>query len=147
MNSNKLVIPSLAEDENGNLQIHIPRNDFGEFIQGLLAQPRTLRKTWKKYFNIDHDFIRHLNEVVKQRVHSQQISNVISFQSSIYFLDGRIQTVTSWDAFDKFRDNSDSIATKLDIIWGYLVKFPAKPIPEKQTTPIRLTHTPARCRV
>lgn len=44
MNSNRMIVPSLAQDDQGNLQIHIPKEDFGDFIQGLLAQPRTLRK-------------------------------------------------------------------------------------------------------
>ena len=138
MTSGKSVMPSLGHDEEGNLQIYIPKRDFGEFIQGLLSQPRSIRKRWTRLFDVDHAFIRHLNELIKQRVQSQQISSVVSFQASIYFFDGRVQVLPSWEAFDAFNDNSNSFTTRLEIIWSYLVKCPAKPIPEKQTISITM---------
>lgn len=36
------------------------------------------------------------------------------------------------------QDNSDYVVAKAEIIWGYLVKFPSKPIPEKQTIVISI---------
>jgi hypothetical protein len=136
MTTDKSVMPSLDQDEEGNLQIYIPRRNFGDFIQGLLSQPRSLGKSWKRFFDIDQNFIRHLHELLRQRVQSQQIASLASFQASIFFLDGRVITITSWDAFDSFIDNSDSVTTRSDIVWSYLVKFPSKPIPEKQTIAI-----------
>jgi hypothetical protein len=133
------MMPSFGRDGDGNLQIHIPERDFGEFIQGLLSQPRSIRRVWLRIFDVDFMFARHLNELLKQRVQSQQVSNMVSFQSSIHFLDGRVLTLTSWEAFDAFNDNSDSSTTKLELIWSYLVKFPGKAIPEKQTIAVRIT--------
>src|SRR5208337_1781537 len=139
MTDDNLAIPSLSQDDEGNLQIHIPKREFGDFIQGLLAQPRSVKKTEKKFFDIDHAFLKHLNEIVKQRVQSQQLAKLVSFQGSIYFSDGRVQTLTTWDAFDNFVDNSDSIVvTMLDVVWVYLVKFPTKLIPEKQSIGISI---------
>jgi hypothetical protein len=138
MTPSNSMMPFLGRDGEGNLQIHIPERDFGEFIQGLLSQPRSIRRVWPNIFDIDFMFVRHLHELIKQRVQSQQVSNIVSFQASIYFLDGRVQTLTSWEAFDAFSDNSDSSTTKLELAWAYLVKFPGKSIPEKQTISVRI---------
>jgi hypothetical protein len=34
--------------------------------------------------------------------------------------------------------NSDSVTAKIDLIWSYLVKFPGKPIPGKQTIAVTM---------
>jgi hypothetical protein len=133
MTTGKSVIPSLDQDDEGNLQIYIPKRDFGDFIQGLLSQPRSTGARWRRFFDVDQNFVKHLHELIRQRVQSQQIASLASFQASIFFLDGRVQTITSWEAFDSFNDNSDSVTTRLNIVWSYLVKFPSKPVPEKQT--------------
>src|SRR5579863_7872825 len=106
MGSDRSTVPSLAQVDDGNIQIHVPRAEFGEFIQGLLSQPRSLQRTETRFFDIDHNFIRHLNEVIKQRVQTQQHAQLVSFASSIYFSDSRIQTLSSWEALDTFVDNS-----------------------------------------
>jgi hypothetical protein len=87
----------------------------------------------RNFFDIDHNFIRNLSEVIKQRVQAQQHAQLVSFGSSIYFSDNRIQTLSSWEALDNFVDNSDDRVTKIELIWNYLVKFPSKSIPEKQS--------------
>jgi hypothetical protein len=71
-------------------------------------------------------------------VGSQQPAHLTSFQSSIYFSDDRIQTVTTWEAFDTFVDNSTSTVTGVDLVWVFLVQFPGRPTPEKESIAITI---------
>jgi hypothetical protein len=123
-------------DSKDKQQISIPLDDnrtLGEFIAGLLGQRRSIEREYENYrFEIDHNWLINLHEVIKQRIFSQNEAELISFQIRIYYDDGVIETLNDIMGFYSYHNMYNKLSVGVDLQWAYLVKFPISKVPEKQ---------------
>lgn len=132
MTDKLITVTGGPEGDSDRFQLDIPREQLGSFLSGLLGQPRRVEKIFVQTFSIDHTFLRNLDNIIHQRVTTQQRSTLTAFSAAVYFKDGRVQTETSQATFHSFNDISNIPATGVKLIWTYLVWFPGRGIPEKQ---------------
>jgi hypothetical protein len=130
-NSRPPKTPKSNEFEGG-LLIPVSGNRFGEFVSSLLGEPRSTEKTYNEPFRIDKDYIRALSDVISQRVNTQQVANLVSFSSKVFYEDGKVQTETTENSFFNLNDFHSSRPIKIALSWTYLVQFPKSDFPEKQ---------------
>jgi hypothetical protein len=139
MEDTNLLVSKQPDDPEGNPQINIPKAALGEFLSGLLGQPRSTTKTLFQNFEIDHAFLCNLDTIINQRIVSHQEATLASFHAVIEFKGNRSEVVNSRDAFISFNDLSDSATRKVTMSWLYLVKFPQKSVPENKKLLFQLT--------
>lgn len=125
-----------AEPNKEIVTLNIPRRDFGEFIQGLLGEPRTIEKEYEIAFAIDPAWIQNLDSVIGQRC-GQNVSKLIELQARVYLQSGVTKTINSRESLFTFSDVSNSPTVGIDITWVFLIQFPTKNVPERQSIKIR----------
>lgn len=125
-------MPNASGSDEG-LLIPIPKRSLGQFISGLLGQRREInRSITDKNFLIDFNWISNLDEIIGQRVSSQNEGQLVDFSAKIFFDDGRVTSLTTRESFKSFRDFSSSLSVGVDITWHFLIAFPGRGVPEKQ---------------
>jgi len=113
--------------------IQVPNRSLGDFITGLLGQPRSIEKSFpNKIYNIDVNWLLNLDDIIRQRIIAQNEGHLIDFSAKLYFDDGKLLLINSHEGFVTFRDMSRTVSVGADIIWTFLIKFPSKATPEKQ---------------
>lgn len=136
---------SLGPSEAGSeiVTLNIPRRDFGQFIQGLLGEPRTIERRYEHKFVIDQPWIQNLDAIIGQRC-SQNVSKLIEITAKIRLESGVTKTLNSRAALFAFSDISDSPTDAIDISWVFLIQFPTKKVPERQVIKLRAraSHSP-----
>jgi hypothetical protein len=131
---------TIRGDDNSDeraVVLSIPRRSFGDFIQGLLGEPRRIERKYKFRFVVDLNNIANLDAVVMQRVTQQHQARLIDFQARIYFENGTRKTLPSREALLSFGDNSYVKTIGISIVWIFLIQFPHSKIPEKQAIRFR----------
>ena len=130
---NNSVKPITPIDENDiMLSLPIKRQDLGDFISNLLGQPQSIEQILDIKFDVDHEWLIILHELINQRITQQSTSKLINFTAFIYFEDGMKRTINSYPAFKTYQETKKKKQTGIKIIWDYLVQFPNKTHPEKQ---------------
>jgi len=127
-------------DENDNQKqpanaIVIPLDNrvLGEFISGLLGQSRFMERQFlDRRFEIDLNWLRNLDQIIEQRLSSQNQAKLVSFSARFYFANGKVIIIEDHNAFLSFHDMSNELSTGVDLRWNYLIKFPLAKLPEKQ---------------
>lgn len=124
---------SIANANEDGVLIPIPRRSLGEFISGLLGQRREIsRSISTKQFLVDYNWIAGLDDIVTQRVSSQNEGQLVDFCARIFFDDGRVSSLTTQGALRSFRDLSSALSVGIEITWHFLILFPGRSVPEKQ---------------
>lgn len=116
------------------LQISFPvdKKNLGDFVSSLLGKKQSLERTYPIDFEIDHDWLINLNECIDQRISQQAESQLVNFNTVIYFENGTKRTISSLESFRHYKETKPLISIGVKITWEYLVNFPKKPHPEKQ---------------
>ncbi len=128
----KFLASQTSGENVGVLQINIPNDTLGTFLSGLLGQQRTIEKNIFSEFEVDHDFLCHLDSLIDQRIVTHQEASLVSLAGKVETKESRVHSFSSRNALKTFDELSNSPTTKVGITWAYLVKFPHKPTPEKQ---------------
>lgn len=121
-----------SEDNEATLYLPIKKRELGEFISGLLGQQQSIERYIDIKFDINYAWLVNLHELISQRIHQQAEAHLTNFTTVIYFEDGLKRTLTSVEAFKCYSETKKQIPIGVKIIWDYLIKFPAKKLPEKQ---------------
>lgn len=121
-------------DNNKEMSLNIPINkkELGEFIYGLLGQQQSIERIYNIKFDINHNWLINLHELLNQRVHRQADATLVSFTLVVYLEEGLKRTFTSIEAFKAYSETRKQLPVGVKIVWGYLVQFPDKEHPEKQ---------------
>jgi len=115
------------------LMIPLDNRAFGEFIAGLLGQPRLMERRFSdRRFEIDTNWLLNLDQIIEQRLISQNQAQLVSFSSRFYFANGKTITLEDHSAFRTFHDMSNELSVGVDLRWTFLIKFPLAKLPEKQ---------------
>jgi len=120
------------EDNESILSLPIKKEDLGSFISGLLGQQQTIERELDVYFDISHDWLINVHQLINQRIQMQAEASLVQFVAVIYLSDGLKRTLTSVEAFENYSETQKNLPIGIKLIWNYLIKFPHKDIPEKQ---------------
>lgn len=127
---------SLTEDINSQdsyLRLSIPKERFGEFIGGLLDQPIEISRSSYREFDIDTAWVEQTIYLLKQRITQQNVSEIVSFSGSVGFEKGEVVKFRDLDTFLGYVPSAAKCSISVEFRVSYLVEFPNKIIPEKQS--------------
>ena len=114
---NSSVKPITPIDENDiMLSLPIKRQDLGDFISNLLGQPQSIEQILDIKFDIDHEWLINLHELINQRITQQSTSKLINFTAFIYFEDGMKRTINSYPAFKTYQETKKNKQTGIKIL-------------------------------
>lgn len=125
------------DQESAGYKVTLPcnPNEFADFIGSLLSKGLSIEKNYTDVFVLDAADIRQLVILLSQRV-NQNAGRLIAFTSKVYYSDRSSVSFNSPD--DLFSHNEikkiETTAVSLELV--YLVHFPGKPAPAKQTIAI-----------
>ena len=107
--------------------------DFTSFIAGLLGRPQTRRRTLLFSYNLERDDIIDICHLIDQRISLQNAGELVSASIRIDYEDASSITLNDLKGFETYRDITNIMPVYCDISLIYLLNFPKKDAPEKQT--------------
>lgn len=121
-------------DASENLSIVLPlkKRELGNFITSLLGQQQSINRTQVTCFDIDHEWLINLHEMIDQRICQQANASLVDFIAVIYFDNGLKRIVTTIETFKGYVETKKEETISIMLHWNYLIQFPNKPFPEKQ---------------
>lgn len=118
--------------------VTISPKEMASFLLNLIGQRRTIEHNISnRIFNINIEWLHNLNQIIDQRIMSQNQAHIASFQIKIYYDNGRITTLQSIDDFNRFNDINNATSVGVDIKWTYLLQFRHSEKPESQNIRFR----------
>lgn len=122
------------EKDKAKFSISLPcePENFSDFISGLLGKPQTISKAYTGSFEIGHNDIESVYNLVCQRVSQQNHANLIQFTIRLVFDDNSTVLLNSLEDFKSYTEVRPLIATQSHLSWSFLVKFQDREHPEKQ---------------
>jgi hypothetical protein len=125
----------MVSHKDGTELVSIPVSGraLANFLVDLLGQRRSTERIFRgDRFTVDHNWLINLHLILDQRIVSQNEGQLVSFKANIYYDNGRISNVFTYDGFSAYRDISSDVCVGVEMSWMYLIKFPGKELPEKQ---------------
>lgn len=122
----------LELSEQGYVTLPFNKEEFKEFVIGLLGKPQVIQGRIKQPFEIDKNSIRNIFELVNQRITQQNDGLLVQFNARIVFSDNTSVLLNSIDELITYNVIKPVITDAVHIIFQYLIKFQDKKVPEKQ---------------
>jgi hypothetical protein len=123
----------ISKPNSTELTIPLDNKVLGNFIASLLGQSRTIERRFSdRRFEIDVAWLLNLDQIINQRLASQNQGELVSFSARFYFGNGKVIILEDHAAFRAFHDLSNELSVGADLRWTYLIKFPLAKLPEKQ---------------
>lgn len=107
-------------------------SQFGDFIGGLLGKPQTISNLYQGSFELNHNDIESVYDLVNQRVSQQNESSLIQFTVKIVYHDNSSVLLNSINDFRTYTEVRPLVSTQVHLSWSFLVKFQDRDVPEKQ---------------
>lgn len=127
------MIDATVEAGRYNVMLPCEPEQFKEFITGLLGKPQTLTQGFHGTFDITGRDVENLYHLVSQRVQQQNHGTLIQFSVRIVFDDGSSVLLNTLDDFLSYIEIRPVISTQVHLSWVFLIQFPDRAVPEKQT--------------
>src|ERR1051325_267555 len=118
-----ITVQDDAREQEDALTLSIPKRSFGDFIQGLLGEPRRIEREYNFNFLIDMNCLSNLDQIVMQRVTQQHVAQLIDFQARVFFENGTRKTLPSREGFLSFADSSTNRTIGISLSWIFLIQF------------------------
>lgn len=115
------------------LQIDSDPEKVGQFISSLLGKPQKIKRKIEGVFDIDKSHITSIIDTITQRISMQNNGRIVSFRAEVFFDDNFVRAVDSIEAFKHVEETKKLRSLAVDVSISFLIKFPSKPTPEKQT--------------
>ena len=112
--------------------------DFKEFVSGLLGKPQTITKRFLGKFDISKEDIESFHHVLTQRVAQQNEGKLIQFTIKIVYDDNSSVLLNSLEDFIHYNEVRHVSSIAAHLTWTFLVLFPDRKVPEKQTIEISI---------
>jgi hypothetical protein len=132
MNDNTFSVVLTDKSSNDAVAFPATTEKIGKFISGLLGQPQTISREVSGIFDIDLNWLNHVNALIEQRIKQQNDAARTSFSAKIFYDDDLIRTLESVEALQHFAETKKVRSVGVELHWTYVIKFPGKEIPEKQ---------------
>lgn len=106
--------------------------NFSSFISSLLGKPQTISKVYTGSFEIKHQDIENVFNLISQRITQQNQSNLIQFTIRLVYDDNSTVLLNNLADFRSYVEVRPVIVTQAHLSWAFLVKFEDRSHPEKQ---------------
>lgn len=113
--------------------IPVSQDKFADFIAGLLGASQTFEKVYRKAFELSHGQVENSFHLIDQRVKQQNEASLIEFSVRVGYDDDSSVLHASLGDFLAYSEVKPLVVTSLQLKWVYLIKFPDRSVPEKQT--------------
>jgi hypothetical protein len=130
MDNESLQVPILFDQSS--IILPLSEEAFRDFIVSLLGQPETMEGFIKGSFEIDFGKFQQLNDLIDNRISSQNISSFIEFKSKLFLSNDLSLSFNSIQSFLEYKELRPLICEGFTFTWSYLVKFNDKQSAEKQ---------------
>ena len=131
----------LELSEQGYVTLPFNKDEFKEFVVGLLGKPQIIEGTIKGPFEIDINNVRNVFELVNQRITQQNDGLLVQFNARIIFSDDTSVLINSLEELITYNVIKPVITESLHLTFQYLIKFQDKKVPEKQEINISFVTT------
>jgi hypothetical protein len=125
----------LGKLSDGYVVLPYNEAEFRDFIESLLGSPQAITRAWHRPFEIGFDAVRDLHQLVLQRL-SQNGGSLARFDARIGFSDDSAVELRTIEELLTYNEIRDIASNSLLLLWDFLVKFPGKTTPEKQSIQI-----------
>ncbi len=113
------------------------QSDFADFISGLLGKPQTIERLFHGEYAIRKDDIESTYRLIEQRISQQDLANLIQFTLSTQYSDDSKVVHKSLADFLLYRELKPVRTVSVLMEWIYLIQFPDRKTPERQTIGVR----------
>lgn len=126
----------VAFDPSNAVLIPCEPSKFGEFISGLLGKSQSIARRIKGPYEITRDDVANIHSLIIQRVLFQNNATLASFSVITSYNDGSSVRLNSIEDFKNYSEIKPLISSDITIEWSFLIEFPGRPKPEKQTVSV-----------
>ncbi|HTI02015.1 MAG TPA: hypothetical protein VL752_13795 [Acidisoma sp.] len=123
----------------GYLAIPCPPDKLGEFIAGLLGKPKAIQKKIAGAICITRDDIANFHHLIEQRIHEQNVAQLIKLTIEIQYDDNSTVCVSSIKEFLTYSELRPIVSKFIAMNWVYLVQFNNKEAPERQEISLEIS--------
>ena len=122
------------DDESKSYNIMLPctREDFSDFVSGLLSKGQIINARVMGDFNITKEELINIHNLINQRFTQQNEGSLIHFSVVISYDDFSSVEINSLEEFKMYAEVRDHLSHAITLTWIYLIKFNNRPVPEKQ---------------
>ncbi|TWX72051.1 hypothetical protein ESZ36_02125 [Colwellia demingiae] len=133
------VVVERDEDQN-DFKITLPckPDEFAEFISSLISKGQTLERSFDCLFELRVEDLRQFYILLGQRG-LQNSGEIISFHAQMFFSGGGHVSLNSPEEFFSFNELKKSTTRNISLEFVFLIQFPNKKNPEKQTVAISIS--------
>lgn len=117
-------------------------NDFGKFMSGLLGKAQVLKGEIWGSFDAGHEEISSIYHLVTHRVEKQNKGTLSHFSVTIYYDNGDSITHNDVQKFKNYHPTEQCYPISVVLTFIYIIIFPGKDTPEKQTIEVSLSSEP-----
>lgn len=140
--SKDIVINPSEIADAGYVRLPLNEHQFKGFINSLLGSPQAINGTTRKPFEIGIGEIRHLNDLIVQRVSQQNNGVQARFLATITYSDESSIEINTIEDLISLNQLKPIYSTNINLLWDFIVQFPSKNFPEKQTIEISFNTSP-----
>lgn len=127
----------------GTLSLSFTKDQFGTFFDSLLGKQQTLDKVFDTgRFILTPEHIQSLDSVLGARVSAQNRGALVAFSVQLFFQDNSSTRINSLADLISHRIINNTECNGLEVSWTYLIHFPNKTAPEKQTIELSANVSP-----
>lgn len=123
--------------EDGYLVLPVKKDQFAEFVSGLLGKPQRIRRVIPGSFELHHSHIEQLHNLITQRLHQQNEYALIQLTTQLFYENAESVTLKSMTEFLSYVSVESLIPVALEVTWTTLVKFQDRNVPERQEVSVR----------
>jgi hypothetical protein len=128
------------DGSSGQIALSFTKNQFADFIAGLLGKPQTITKHFEGSFCINKDTVINLFQIINQRIYQQNDGKIIQFRATVYYSDSTSTTLDGYEHFVHYNESHPVVSQGLNLNFVYLIKFAGKENYEKQEVDITFGH-------
>lgn len=127
-------MPAVHKTEDSQYAVMLPctKEDFREFIAGLLGKSQTIEVAVGGTFDVSKDDLINLYHLVDQRIAQQNDASLVQFSVQIGYDDFSSVLLNSLEEFTRYAEVRPHLSHTATLTWIYLVRFNGKSTPEKQ---------------
>ncbi|WP_162914543.1 hypothetical protein [Desertibaculum subflavum] len=127
-----------------SIVLSVERDSFAEFISSVLGKPQTIGRTFSGQFDLKREDIENFFYLVDHRVREQNTASIVSTAFTISYNNGSSITLNSVKEFSSYSETKPIMVIGVSISLAYLVSFPDRKHPEKQTIDVNFFAGPDR---
>lgn len=120
------------------ITLPVNRQQFAEFIVGLLGNPQRLSQRYYGYFEMNVEYFQHLHHTIRQRITEQNDGVISEFMVTLYYSDRSTVVLASFQDFLNYQELRSVRTIAISLSWVILIVFPGKQFPERQVIDIDL---------